>query len=146
MGPMEESWQEYEQQRRRLNAKLGLVVFGLLPLPAILIALSLSPLRMLLIVASLGVILGILYPMWWRTKHHPLRAAPVETRSRRIAWFCRPSGFLCGLATMLSWSVGGMVAEWVALAFGATSALLLSFSYFSDKKAKQRLRSARLQD
>ena len=54
MGPMEESWQNYEQQRRRLNAKLGLLVFALLPLPAILIAIGLSPLRMLLMVASMG--------------------------------------------------------------------------------------------
>ena len=55
MGPMEESWQNYERQRRRLNARLGLMVFALLPLPAILIAVGLSPLRMLLVVASLGV-------------------------------------------------------------------------------------------
>ena len=106
MGPMEESWQNYERQRRRLNARLGLMVFALLPLPAILIAVGLSPLRMLLVVASLGVSIGILYPMWWRTKHNPLRASVVERRTRRIAWICRPSGFLCGLAAMLSWSVG----------------------------------------
>jgi hypothetical protein len=140
MGPMGESWQNYERQRRRLNAGLGLMVFGLLPLPAILIAVGLSPLRMLLVAASLGVSIGILYPLWWRTKHNPLRASVVERRTRRIAWICRPSGFLCGLAAMLSWSVGSMAAEWVALAFGAASALLLSFSYFSDKKAQERLR------
>ena len=79
MGPMEESWQNYERQRRRLNARLGLMVFALLPLPAILIAVGLSPLRMLLVVASLGVSIGILYPMWWRTKHNPLRASAVES-------------------------------------------------------------------
>src|SRR5882762_8398594 len=69
MRPMEESWQNYERQRRRLNARLGLMVFALLPLPAILIAVGLYPLRMLLVVASLGVNIGILYPLWWRTKH-----------------------------------------------------------------------------
>ena len=79
MGPMGESWQNYERQRRRLNARLGLMVFALLPLPAILIAVGLSPLRMLLVVASLGVSIGILYPMWWRTKHNPLRASVVES-------------------------------------------------------------------
>jgi len=140
MGPMEESWQIYEQQRRRLNARLGLVVFALLPLPAILIAVGLSPLRMLVIVVALGVSIGILYPLWWRTKHNPRRASVVETRTRRIAWVCRPNGFLCGLAAMLSWSVGSMAAQCVALASGAASALLLSFSYFSDKKAQERLR------
>jgi hypothetical protein len=142
MGPMGESWQNYERQRRRLNARLGLIVFALLPLPAILMAIGLSPLRMLLIVASMGVILGILYPMWWRTKNNPLRASAVEARSRRIAWVCRPSGFLCGIAAMLSWSVGTEVAEWVALAFAAAAFLFLWFSHFSDRKAEQKLRSA----
>jgi len=143
MAPMGKSWLNYERQRRRLNARLGLMVFALLPLPAILIAIGLSPLRMLLIVASLGVSIGILYPLWWRTKHNPLRASVVERRTRRIAWICRPSGFLCGLAATLSWSVGSMAAEWVALGFVAAAALLLRFSYLSDKKAEQNLRSAR---
>jgi len=142
MEPVEEIWQIYEQKRRRLNTQLGLLVFALLPLPAILIAVGFSPVRMLVIVASLGVSIGILYPMWWRTKHNPLRASAVETRTRRIAWVCRPSGFLCGLVTMLSWSLGSRGAEWVALGFAAAAALLLWFSYFSDKKSKQNLRSA----
>jgi hypothetical protein len=146
MGPIEESWQNYEQHRRRLNAKLGLLVFALLPLPAIFIVLGLSPLRMLLIVASLGVILGILYPMWWRSKHNPFRASAEETRTRRIAWVCRPGGFLCGLAATLSWSVGGRAAELVGVAFGIASAILLVFSYFSDKRAEHKLRSGSLLD
>src|SRR5882762_11874371 len=123
MRPMEESWQNYEQERRRLNARLGLLVFALLPLPAILIAVGVSPVKMLLAVASLGMSIGILYPMWWRTKHNPLRTS-VERRTRRIAWVCRPSGFLCGLAAMLSWSVGTEAAEWVALAFAVAAVLL----------------------
>jgi hypothetical protein len=143
MGAIDVTWREYEQQRRRLNSRLGLVVLALLPLPAILIAAGLSPLRMLLIVASLGVSVGILYPLWWRTKHNPVRASVGETRTRRIAWVCRPSGFLCGLAAMLSWSVGSTSAQWVSLAFGVAAALLLCFSYFSDKKVEQKLRSAR---
>src|SRR5258707_7578846 len=77
MGPMGESWRNYERQRRRLNARLGLMVFALLPLPAILIAVGLSSVRMLLVVASLGMGIGTLYPMWWRTKHNPLRASAV---------------------------------------------------------------------
>jgi len=145
MGPMGESWRNYERQRRRLNARLGLMVFALLPLPAILIAVGLSPLRMLLVVASLGVSIGILYPLWWRTKHNPLRASVVERRTRRIAWICRPSGFLCGLAAMLSWSVGG-AAELGAVAFGVAAASLLAISFFSDMKAEQELGSASLQD
>jgi hypothetical protein len=143
MRPMEESWQNHERQRRRLNARLGLLVFALLPLPAILIAIGLSPVKMLLAVASLGMSIGILYPMWWRTKHNPFRASVVERRTRRIAWICRPSGFLCGIAAMLSLSVGNEAAKWVALAFGAAAFLLLWFSDFSDRKAGQELRSAR---
>src|ERR1700676_3087757 len=106
MGPMGGAWQNYERRGRRLNARLGLIVFALLPLPAILIAVGLSPLWMLLAIASLGMSIGILYPMWWRTKHNPFHASAVEARTRRIAWVCRPSGFLCGLAATLSWSVG----------------------------------------
>ena len=146
MGPMEEIWQNYERERRRLNARLGLTVFALLPLPAILIAVGLSPLRMLLAVAWLGMGIGILYPMWWRSKHNPLRASAVEARTRQIAWVCRPIGFLCGLAATLSWSVGSMAAEWVALGFVGAAALLLAFSYFSDKRAEHGLRSASPQD
>jgi hypothetical protein len=142
MVPVEEIWQIYEQKRRRLNAQLGLLVFALLPLPAILVAVGLSPLRMLVIVASLGVSIGILYPMWWRTKHNPLSASAVEVRSRRIAWVCRPGGFLCGFGAILSWSEGSSEAEWVALAFTAAAALLLWFSYSCDKRAQQKLRSA----
>jgi hypothetical protein len=142
MGSRGESWQHYERQRRRLNARLGLMVFALLPLPAILMAVGLSPLRMLLVVASLGMSIGILYPMWWRMNHNPHRALVVESRARRIAWVCRPSGFLCGLAATLSWAVGGRVAEVVGVAFGIAAVLLLWFSYFSDKKAEQKLRSA----
>ena len=146
MGPMEESWQNYERQRRRLNTRLGLMVFALLPFPAILIAVGLSPLKMLLAIASVGMSIGILYPMWWRTKHNPLRASAVEARTRRIAWICRPSVFLCGLAATLSWSVGGKAAELGGVAFGVAAALLLVLTYFSDKRADHELRSATGQD
>ena len=139
MGPMDSIWQEYEKQRRRMNAQLGLVVFALLPLPTILVAVGLSPLRMLLVVVFLGVSMGILYPMWWRAKHNPLRATVEETRIRRIAWVCRPIGFLCGIAGMLCWSVGTVISKCVAAAFGAAAALLLWFSYFSEKKAERYL-------
>jgi hypothetical protein len=134
MERMEESWQNYERQRRRLNTRLGLMVFALLPMPAILIAVGLSPLRMLLAVASLSVSIGILCPLWWRTKHNPLRNSVEERRTRRIAWICRPNGFLCCIAAMLSWSVGSTAAQWVSLAFAVAAALLLCFSYFSEKK------------
>jgi hypothetical protein len=146
MGPMEESWRNYERQRRRLNTRLGLLVFALLPLPAISIAVGLSPLRMLLVVASLGLSIGILYPLWWRTKHNPLRTSPVEARTRRIAWICRPSGFLCGLAATVSWSVGGKAAELGGVAFGVAAALLLVLTYLSDKAADHDLQSAMRRD
>jgi len=82
--------------------------------------------------------------MWWRTKHNPLRASVVERRTRRIAWICRPGGCLCGLAATLSWLVGGRAAELVGVAFGVAAALLLRFSYFSDKRAEHELRFASL--
>src|SRR5258707_116288 len=124
MGPMGESWQNYERQRRRLNGRLGLIGFALLSLSWILIAVGLSPLRMLLAVVSLGMSIGILYPMWWRTKHNPLRASAVEARTRGIAWICRPSGFLCGLAATLFWLAGGRAAQLSVVAFGVATVLL----------------------
>lgn len=142
MGPIEQSWQNYKRQRRRLNTRLGLVVFALLPLPAVLLTVGFSPLRMLLAVASLGMSIGILYPLWWRTKNHPLRASAVEARTRRIAWICRPSGFFCGLAAMLSWSMGSRAAEWAGVALGAAATLLVWFAYSADRKEKENLRSA----
>jgi hypothetical protein len=142
-GPMRLSWQNYERQRRRLNARLGLTVFALLPLPAILMAVGLSPLRMLLVVASLSVSIGILYPLWWRAKHNPLRYSTIETRVRRVAWVCRPGGFIFGVTAAISSSAGGRHAELIGVAFGATAAFLLSFSYFCDKRAGQKLRSAK---
>jgi hypothetical protein len=140
-GPMQESWENYDRQRRRLNARLGLMVFALLPLPAILIVVGLSPLKMLLAVVSLGMSIGILFPMWWRTKHNPLRASAVEARSRRIAWVCRPGGIVCGVAATLFWVGSGRVAKLVGVAFAFAAALLLLFSYFSDKRAEHELRS-----
>ena len=131
---MQEGWENYDRQRRRLNARLGLMVFALLPLPAILIVVGLSPLKMLLAVVSLGMSIGILFPMWWRTKHNPLRASAVEARSRRIAWVCRPGGFVCGVAATLFWLGGGRVAKLVGVAFGVATVLLLCLSYCSDKK------------
>src|SRR3984893_7118560 len=143
---MQESWENYDRQRRRLNARLGLMVFALLPLPAILIVVGLCPLKLVLAVVSRGISIGILFPMWWRTKHNPLRASAVEARSRRIAWVCRPIGFFCGLAATLSWSVGGRAADLGGVAFGVAAASLLAFSYFSDKRAEHELRSASPQD
>jgi hypothetical protein len=67
----------------------------------------------------------------------------VEAQTRRIAWVCRPSAFFCGLAATLFWSVGGSAAELGVVAFGVAAALLLYFSYFSDRKAEQKLQSAR---
>ncbi len=144
MGPMEEAWQNYERQRRRLNTRLGLMVFALLPLPAILLAVGLSPLKMLLAVASLGMSIGILYPMWWRTKHSPLRASAVEARTRRIAWVCRPSAFLCGLAATWSCFMDGKAAELGGWGFGVAAVFLFAFSCFSDKKAENEMRSRSL--
>jgi hypothetical protein len=129
----------YEQQQRRLNARSGLLVLALLPLPAILIGVGLSALRMLMIIVSWGGGVGILFPIWWRTKYHPFRDSAVERRTRRIAWVCVPAAFLSAVVAMLFWSVGTRAAEWIGAVFGIAAVFLLWFSFSSDQKAKHSL-------
>ena len=145
MGPMEESWQNYERQRRRLNARLGLMVFALLPLPAILMAVGLSPLRMLLVVASLGV------------EYRDSVSDVVEDEAQSTSCFgvrkgvrggspgfAGQVGLSCGHRSnvvLVGWQP--KAAEWVGLAFGVAAVLLLCCSHFSDKKAERKLLAAR---
>ncbi len=142
MGPREETRQNYERQRRLLNARLGLMVSR----PSIASDLN-CRWTFSAEDAAGSCVLGRQYrdsvSVVVEDAHNPLRASVGERRTRRIAWICRPNGFLCGLAAMLSWSVGTQAAKWVALAFAAAAFLLLWFSHFSDRKAEQELRSVR---
>src|SRR5689334_20743821 len=84
---------QYNRDRRRLNMRLGLLMVVLIPLPAILLHARFEPLQMLAIVVVVALSVGIIYPLWWRSKHHPWRDDGREKRARWIAVICRTVAF-----------------------------------------------------
>ena len=84
---------QYTRDRRRLNATLSLVIVGLIPLPAILLHARFKPLEMLVTVAAVAAGVGIVYPVCWRSKHHPYRGDKREKHTRLIALTCRTAAF-----------------------------------------------------
>ena len=121
--------EQYTRDRRRLNTRLGLLVVVLIPLPAILLHARFEPLQMLATVVIVAVGVGIVYPVWWRSKHHPYRQDGREKHTRLIAAVCRTLAFVSLLGFMVSWVVGSKVSSWIALAFFATgtSAFIVGF-------------------
>jgi hypothetical protein len=113
---------QYVHDRRRLNTRLGLLMVVLIPLPAILLHARFEPLQMLAIIVVLAVGLGIVYPVWWRSKHHPYREDGREKRTRVIAVTCRSVAFTSLVGFMVSWVVGSSVSSWIALTFLAAGA------------------------
>jgi len=113
---------QYTRDRRRLNTRLGLSMVTLIPVPAILLHARFEPLQMLATVVVLSLGVGVIYPMWWRSKHHPYREDWREKRARRIAVVCRIVAFVSLIGAMVSWVVGNNLSSWIALAFVATGA------------------------
>jgi peptidoglycan/LPS O-acetylase OafA/YrhL len=113
---------QYNRDRRRLNTRLGLLMVVLIPLPAILLHERFEPLQMLATVVVLSLGVGIVYPVWWRSKHHPYREDRREKRTRRIAVACRTVAFVLLVGVMVSWVVGSAVSSWIASAFLAAGA------------------------
>ena len=107
----------YTHDRRRMNTRLGLLMVGLIPLPAILLHARFEPLEMLVTVVAVAVGVGIVYPAWWRSKHHPYREDKREKRTRLITLTCRTAAFVSLVAFMVSWVVGTDLSSWIALAF-----------------------------
>ena len=108
---------QYNRDRRRLNTRLGLLIVALIPLPAILLHERFEPLQMLATVVVLALGVGIGYPLWWRSKHHPYREDGREKRTRLVAVTCRTVAFISLVALMVSWVVGSDLSSWIALAF-----------------------------
>jgi uncharacterized membrane protein len=108
---------QYTRDRRRLNTRLGLLMVVLIPLPPILLHARFEPLQMLATVVVLAVGLGILYPVWWRAKHHPYREDGREKRTRLVVLTCRTVAFVSLVGFMVTWAVGSTVSSWIALAF-----------------------------
>src|SRR5260370_42464761 len=113
---------QYTRDRRRLNSRLGLGMVALIPLPAILLRARFEPLQMLADVVGIALGVGIVYPVWRRSKHHPCREDGREKRARRIAVVCRTVAFASLIGVMVSWVVGSNVSSWIALAFFGTGA------------------------
>jgi hypothetical protein len=81
---------QYNRGRRRLNTRLGLLIVALIPLPAMLLHERFEPLQMLATVVVLALGVGIVYPVWWRSKHHPYREDGREKRARELRWSAEP--------------------------------------------------------
>jgi peptidoglycan/LPS O-acetylase OafA/YrhL len=113
---------QYNRDRRRLNTRLGLLIVALIPLPAMLLHERFEPLQMLATVVVLALGVGIVYPVWWRSKHHPYREDGREKRARRIAVVCRTAAFVSLIGAMVGWVLGSKASSWVALAFLAAGA------------------------
>jgi hypothetical protein len=108
---------QYHRDRRRLNTRLGLLMVGVIPLPAILLHERFEPLQMLATVVVLALGVGIVYPLWWRSKHHPYREDGREKRTRLIVVACRTVAFVSLVGFMVSWVVAGVLSSWIVLAF-----------------------------
>jgi peptidoglycan/LPS O-acetylase OafA/YrhL len=132
--------EQYTRDRRRLNTRLGLLVVVLIPLPAILLHARFEPLQMLATVVIVAVGVGIVYPVWWRSKHHPYREDGREKRTRLIAAACRTLAFVSLVGVMVSWVVGSDLSSWIALAFLAVGGAAFVVGFEVEERWKRILR------
>ena len=130
---------QYNRDRRRLNTRLGLLMVVLIPLPAILLHARFEPLQMLALIVVVALSVGVIYPMWWRSKHHPYREDGREKRARRIAVICRIVAFVSLIGVMVSWVVGSNVSSWIVLAFLATGAAASIVGFEVEERWKRAL-------
>ena len=131
---------QYNRDRRRLNTRLGLLMVVLIPLPAILLRARFEPLQMLAVVVGIALGVGIVYPVWWRSKHHPCREDGREKRARRIAAVCRTVAFASLVGVMVSWVVGSNVSSWIALAFLVAGGAAFAVGFEVEERWKRILR------
>jgi hypothetical protein len=117
MNPKTLALDGYARDRRRLNTRLGVFMVALIPLPAILLHARFEPLQMLATVVAVAVGAGILYPAWWRSKHHPHREDMREKRTRLISLTCRTVAFVSLVGFMVNWVVGTDHSAWIAWVF-----------------------------
>jgi peptidoglycan/LPS O-acetylase OafA/YrhL len=139
MNPKTLPLDQYTRDRRRLNTRLGLFMVALIPLPAILLHARFEPLQMLATVVAVALGAGIVYPVWWRSRHHPYREDGREKRTRLIAVVCRTVAFVSAIGVMVSWVVGSDVSSWIALAFLAAGAAALIVAFEVDERWKRML-------
>jgi MFS family permease len=142
---MDLTWQEYEQRRRRMNARLGMYVLAMIPVPLILLGKGVSPLWMLLAVICAAVGIGVVYPLWWRAHHSPDRDQAQEKWAVRVVSVYRSVAVFSAVAGAVAWATlddeGGRIARpvWV-VAFSAVAVACFLFSLHAEDKSRRDLR------
>ena len=145
MGQMELSWQEYEQQRRRLNSRLGIYILAMIPVPLVLLAKGVPPLWMLLGVICAAVGIGVVYPLSWRARHNPHRHETQEKWVVRVAITCRSIAVFSVVAAAVAWatlddqSVRIAMVAWVFVFLFVALACFL-FSLYAQVRTRRALR------
>jgi peptidoglycan/LPS O-acetylase OafA/YrhL len=112
----------------------------MIPLPAILLHARFEPLKMLIAVVAVATGVGIVYPVWWRSKRHPYREDEREKRTRLIVLTCRTAAFVSLVGFMVSWVVGSDVSSWIALAFLAVGSAVFIVGFEVEERWKRILR------
>ena len=145
MRAMELSWQEYEQQRRRLNSRLGIYILAMIPVPLVLLAKGVPPLWMLLAVICAAVGTGVVYPLLWRARYNPGRHQTQEKWVVRVVIICRSIAVFSAVAAAVAWatlgdqSVRTVWLGWVfAFLFVALACFL--FSLYAQVKTRRAFR------
>jgi hypothetical protein len=145
MGRVELSWQEYEQQRRRLNTRLGMYIFALIPVPLVLLAKGVTPLLMLVTVTCGAVGIGIVYPLCWRARHNPDRQQTQEKRVVGVVTVCRSIAVFSAVAAAVAWvtlddqSMRTVRLGWV-FAFSFVALACFLFSLHAQVRARRAFR------
>lgn len=132
--------EQYSRDRRRLNTRLGLLMVALIPLPAMLLHARFEPLQMLATVVVLALGVGIVCPVWWRSKHHPYREDAREKRTRVVVVTCRTAAFVSLVGFMVSWAVGSTFSSCMALAFLVAGAVAFIVGFEVEERWKRILR------
>ena len=145
MVQMELSWEEYEQQRRRLNSRLAIYILAMIPVPLVLLAKGVSPLWMLLTVVCGAVGIGVVYPLLWRACHNPDRHQTQEKWVVRVVTICRSIAVFSAVASAVAWatlddqSMRMANLAWVC-AFLFVSLACFLFSLYAQVKTRRALR------
>ena len=146
MGLIDLSWQEYEQQRRRLNSRLGIYILAMIPVPLILLATGLPPLWMLLGVICAAVGLGVVYPLLWRARHNPDRHQTQEKWILRVVMVCRSIAVFAAVAAAVAWATlddPGMRTARLGYVFAFSFVVLTCFFFSLQAQVRARRASRR---
>jgi hypothetical protein len=130
MAGVQLTFTDYERQRKHLNTRLGVLLLLLIPLPMLLYRHHVGPFLILLLSIMPPFVLGVLYPTWWRRRHHPNRESTVERRLTMLSLICRPIAFVCGMVAMAAWSVDSPAAHRAGLAAALATGTMLTVPLF----------------